>query len=136
MVCEEGKEWLDEIGKRLIDETGEKKVRCHLMQRISMAILKGNAAYIISAWPSNKEIRLNILFETIFALLKKVIIKLLYLFLILCCVAIMFIQLKFLKTIEIRGCILEAFTFQYLYFVFNNIQICFTSTIKFSIGRH
>jgi hypothetical protein len=40
-----------EIGKRMIDQTGEKKTRFYLLQRISLAVQRGNAASILSALP-------------------------------------------------------------------------------------
>lgn len=35
VIYEEGKEWLGEIGKRLIDKTGVKKARCYLAEYLA-----------------------------------------------------------------------------------------------------
>lgn len=56
VICEEGKKWLNEIGKQRIDKTGDIKARCYLMQRITNAIQKPNNACIISARLSDKKL--------------------------------------------------------------------------------
>lgn len=40
VICKEGIKWLDEIGKQLIDKTGNRRAMCYLMQRISMGNTK------------------------------------------------------------------------------------------------
>lgn len=52
--CEEAKEWMKVIGKKLIKKTGEPKARFYLMQRISMSIQMGNAASILTSLPSER----------------------------------------------------------------------------------
>jgi len=42
-----------EIGKRLTEVTGEKRVTSYLKQRISMAIQKGNCASVLATIPSD-----------------------------------------------------------------------------------
>lgn len=56
VICEENKEWLDDIEKRLIVKTGDTKAWCYLVQIISMEIQKYyNAAWTISARSSKEE---------------------------------------------------------------------------------
>lgn len=43
--------WISEKGKKLMETTGENNSKCYLVQRISTAIQRGNAACISSAMP-------------------------------------------------------------------------------------
>lgn len=61
------------IGKRLTKITGNIKAIRYLMQGTSMAIQKRNAAWIISARPSNEELDSVFYLSTIFVLLNKIL---------------------------------------------------------------
>ena len=50
--CKESKSFVDSIGKLLIEESGDKRARKFLYNRISMAIQQGNAASILGTHPS------------------------------------------------------------------------------------
>lgn len=54
--CGEGKEWLYEVGRKLIHQTGDKKARSYLIQRVSMAIQRGNATSVINCMPSDEDL--------------------------------------------------------------------------------
>lgn len=47
---EEGKKWVESIGEKLKRKTSDPKSKLYLMQKISMAIQRGNAAAIVFSW--------------------------------------------------------------------------------------
>ena len=52
--CKEGKEWMQWIGRRLIEKTGNKEAMNHLNERIALTIQRGNAASVLSALPQEE----------------------------------------------------------------------------------
>lgn len=49
--CQEAIDFVEELGNLTATVTGEDKSRCYIMQRISLAIQKGNAACIMGTLP-------------------------------------------------------------------------------------
>ena len=54
--CPAGLKFIKEIGERMASRTGEKRSRYYLLQRISMAIQKGNVASIVGTVPSHRKL--------------------------------------------------------------------------------
>uniref|UniRef100_A0A8D8ZUA8 Uncharacterized protein n=2 Tax=Cacopsylla melanoneura TaxID=428564 RepID=A0A8D8ZUA8_9HEMI len=52
--CKEGKDWIREIGKRLIEKTGDPRSMNHLREKISLTIQRGNAASVLAVLPSEE----------------------------------------------------------------------------------
>ena len=54
--CVEGKEWVRSLGRKMINMTGDPKAKSYLIQKISLAIQKGNAISIMTALPSEEKL--------------------------------------------------------------------------------
>lgn len=52
---DEGKKLIDEIGEKLSEKTRENRSKSYLIQRISIALQRGNAASILGTIPDSKE---------------------------------------------------------------------------------
>lgn len=52
---DEGRKLIDEIGKKLAEKTGENRSKSFLIQRISLALQRGNAASILGTIPDSTE---------------------------------------------------------------------------------
>lgn len=54
--CQEGKDQIFEIGRKLIKKTDDKKAKHYLFQKLSLAVQRGNAASVLSALPSGESL--------------------------------------------------------------------------------
>jgi len=54
--AKEALKFLQEIGRRIVDVTGEKRSTSYLLQRLSLAVQRGNAASVLRTPPSGKEL--------------------------------------------------------------------------------
>ena len=50
-----GKKFINEIGTRIVESTGEKRARYFLFQALSMATQRGNVASILGTTPNVKK---------------------------------------------------------------------------------